>query len=107
MSGEVMLGREPTDVANLTQEPGGQHRPDPEQLDQVVLAWATAVLMRASTSAMRCSSWRTSAIRSAASLWRVSAGAPAGVTAASSAAARLAIRLRRTRFRRLPGVVIW
>jgi hypothetical protein len=34
MGGEVVLAGEPTDVADLAQEPGRQHRPHPEQLDQ-------------------------------------------------------------------------
>jgi hypothetical protein len=34
MGGEVMLAGKPTDVADLAQEPGGQHRANPEQLDQ-------------------------------------------------------------------------
>jgi hypothetical protein len=56
---------------------------------------ATAALMRASTVAMRCSSWPTSATSSVASCQRVTAGAPAGLTVASSAAARLAVKLGR------------
>src|SRR4029453_8333855 len=55
----------------------------------------TMVLMRASTVVICCSRPRTSATSSPASCQRVTAGAPAGVTAASSAAARLAVRLRR------------
>ena len=39
--GEVVLGREPVDVADLTEERGGQHRPHPEQLQQAVLDWGT------------------------------------------------------------------
>jgi hypothetical protein len=34
MGSEVMLAGEPADVADLTEEGGGQHRPDAEQLDQ-------------------------------------------------------------------------
>jgi hypothetical protein len=34
VGGEVVLGGEPADVADLTQERGGQHRPDPEQPEQ-------------------------------------------------------------------------
>jgi hypothetical protein len=34
VGGEVVLAREPTDVTDLTEEPGGQHRPDPKQLHQ-------------------------------------------------------------------------
>jgi hypothetical protein len=34
VGGEVVLAGEPADIANLTQEGGGQHRPDPEQLQQ-------------------------------------------------------------------------
>jgi hypothetical protein len=34
VGGEVVLAREPTDVADLAQKRGGQHRSHPEQLDQ-------------------------------------------------------------------------
>jgi hypothetical protein len=34
VGGEVVLGREAADVADLAKEPGRQHRPDPEQPDQ-------------------------------------------------------------------------
>jgi hypothetical protein len=32
IGGEVVLGREPADVADLAEERGCQHRPDSEQL---------------------------------------------------------------------------
>jgi hypothetical protein len=37
VGGEAVLGREPTDVADLAKELGGQHRPDAEQLEQAGL----------------------------------------------------------------------
>jgi hypothetical protein len=86
-------------------ETGRCHRPHPgtwppapappEQPQQAGVGRATAILMRVSTAAMRWSSWRTSATRSVASCQQMTAAAPAGVTAASSPAARLAVRLRR------------
>ena len=101
VGGEVVLAGEPANVADLAQEGGGQDWSHAEQLEQAVLAWATAALMRASTAAIRCSSWRTSAASSVASCQRVTAGAPVGLTLASSPAARLAVRLRLAR--RGPG----
>jgi hypothetical protein len=62
----VMLAGEPTDVADWPRHlasPG----PTPTAASRLVVQWATAILTRASTVAIRWSSWRTSAIRSAAS----------------------------------------
>jgi hypothetical protein len=81
----------PTSPRNLAASTG----PTPNSPSELVLAWATAVLMRASTSAICCSRWRPSATSSVASCERITAGALAGVTQASSTAARLAVRLRR------------
>jgi hypothetical protein len=67
MGGKVMPAREPTDVANLTQQLAAKTGPTPTSWTRLVLDWATAALMPASTAAIRCSSWRTSAIRPAAS----------------------------------------
>ena len=67
VGGEMVLGREPADVADLTQEVAASTGPTPNSPSRLVLTWATAVLMRASTAAMRCSSWRMSATSSVAS----------------------------------------
>jgi hypothetical protein len=51
----------PTSPRNLAASTG----PTPKSWTRLVLDWATSVLMRASTAAIRWSSWPTSAIRSA------------------------------------------
>jgi hypothetical protein len=94
VGGEVVLGREPTYVADLAEQLGGQHGPAPSSSTRVVLDWAAAAVMRAWTAAIRQSRWPMSLMRSVASCQRVTAGPPAGVTAANSAAARLAVRLQ-------------
>jgi hypothetical protein len=53
VGGEVVLPREPADVADLAEEGGSQHRPEAEELDRLVLDSVTAASMRASTVAMR------------------------------------------------------
>jgi hypothetical protein len=92
---KVVLAGEPADVTDLTQERGRKHRPHAEQLDQAGVGLSNRHLDARLDGGDGWSSWRTSATRSVASCQRVTAGAPAGVTAASSPAARLAVRLRR------------
>src|SRR5262245_53617560 len=57
----------PTSPRNLAASTG----PTPNSWTRLVLAWATAALMRTSTAAIRCSRWRTSATSSVASCQRV------------------------------------
>jgi hypothetical protein len=94
VGGEMLLGRNrprsPDPPRNLAASTG----PTANGSTSELMDLATVALMRL-TAAMRCSRSRTAAIISPASCRRVAAGAPAGVTAAGSTTARLAVRLCR------------
>jgi hypothetical protein len=94
VGGEVVLAGESADVADLTQEPGRQHRPHPEQPQQAGVGPGDRGLDPRLDRGDLLSTWRTLGTSSVASCQRVTAGAPVGVTSLSRAAARLAVRLR-------------
>jgi hypothetical protein len=91
----MMLGREPADVADLTQERGRQHRPDAEQLDQAGLGLGNRGLDAGLDGGDSLLQLEGVGHELGGQLPASDPGAPAGVTAASNAAARLVVRLRR------------
>jgi hypothetical protein len=95
MGGKVMPAREPTDVTDLAQERGRQHRPDPEQLQQAGVGLGDGGLDAGLDGGDPL--LQLADIGDQASGQRVTAGAPAGVTPANTTAARLAVRLRLAR----------
>ena len=71
-----VLGREPSTSPAAPRKVAASTGPTPNSPSRLVLDWTTTALMRASTVAIRCSSWRASATSSVASCQRVTAGAP-------------------------------
>ena len=95
MGSEVMLGREPANVADLAEKPGGHHRPHPEPPEQAGVGLDDGCLGTGLHRGDPLLQLADVGDQVRSQLVADDAGWPAGVTAANSAAARLAVRLRR------------